>query len=295
MNLSSKVRAERLPAVFTEMLRSFVGLAGTLNLSKTVKELGVTRQTVVRHISQLEAIKGVKLFEIIERQYHLTDSGRAALQAAEKVLQDSEQWISDRSESSNGLNRIALEFGDKGYFRSQQHPSNHVWSDAPPIIKRGLKDWAKAEGQLEHQKLGKIRPFLLVYRQYGNDWICVEVGEKSSYATWLGWSGARCLIGRGLAGIDIYNGIDQLMVRTYSIVLNHGIHWYDHTCAKFPRQKGGNPEPVNYQRLVSPCSLPDGTPVVSVLVARTDAISIDGVKAEDIPQSKQGDLMEFEI
>ena len=45
------------PLLF-EILRSFTMLAATLNLSHAVKELGSTRQTVRRHISQLEDIKG---------------------------------------------------------------------------------------------------------------------------------------------------------------------------------------------------------------------------------------------
>ena len=63
------------PLLF-EMIRSFTTLAKTLNLSHAVSELNSTRQTVRRHIAQLEAVKGETLFTLESRQYHLTEAGR---------------------------------------------------------------------------------------------------------------------------------------------------------------------------------------------------------------------------
>ena len=45
-------------AILFELLRSFTTLARTLNLSHAVKELRSTRQTVRRHIAQLEEMRG---------------------------------------------------------------------------------------------------------------------------------------------------------------------------------------------------------------------------------------------
>ena len=47
------------PLLF-EMIRSFTTLAQTLNLSHAVAELNSTRQTVRRHISQLEALRSAR-------------------------------------------------------------------------------------------------------------------------------------------------------------------------------------------------------------------------------------------
>ena len=69
-----------------EMIRSFTTLARTLNLSHAVKELGSTRQTVRRHIAQLEEAKGVVLFTIEDRQYYLTEEGARALPEAQDIL-----------------------------------------------------------------------------------------------------------------------------------------------------------------------------------------------------------------
>ena len=67
------------PGLLFEMIRSFVTLAATLNLSHAVKDLGSTRQTVRRHISTLEDAMGVPLFYVDDRRYYLTVAGENAL------------------------------------------------------------------------------------------------------------------------------------------------------------------------------------------------------------------------
>jgi len=69
------------PLLF-EMIRSFSTLAKRLNLSHAVEELGSTRQTVRRHIDNLEEIKGVVLFRVVDRRYELTEAGTHALPEA---------------------------------------------------------------------------------------------------------------------------------------------------------------------------------------------------------------------
>ena len=73
-------------ALLHEMIRSFTTLARTLNLTHAVKELGTTRQTLRRHIAQLEELKGVDLFVVKDRQYQLTEEGSRALPEALDIL-----------------------------------------------------------------------------------------------------------------------------------------------------------------------------------------------------------------
>ena len=87
---------------------------------------------------------------------------------------------------------------DESWMYAKQHPLIDIWSDAPPIIKRGFELWSQARGDLGSSKLDRIRPYLLVYRKYKGEWLIVEVGEKSAYGTWLGLSTAKSELGRGL-------------------------------------------------------------------------------------------------
>ena len=100
------------PALLFEMIRSFVSLAATLNLSHSVKQLGSTRQTVRRHISTLEEAMNAPLFSVNDRQYTLTDAGRNALPGAEDILARGITWLRGQSRSIGSLQHLRADHGD---------------------------------------------------------------------------------------------------------------------------------------------------------------------------------------
>ena len=277
------------------MLRSFVALGRNLNLTKSVAEIDVTRQTIRRHINDLEKLKGEKLFTLTDRQYALTEQGEVSLAKAENLLDRSASWF-DASESFyKGMSNVALDIGDNRWLFKQQHPLNRVWSKAPPLLKRGLKDWGLAKGQLDDPAYDEIRPYVMVYRVYRDDWLCVEVGNSSSYATWLGEKVAKSSIGRNFAKDVAFAKVDHYLLNAYQFAVETGSHWYDHICASIPREPGGDPEPVNYQRLVSACTFPDGEPAALVLCARTNNLDIPGMAPEKFTKMHEREVMEFAI
>ena len=277
------------------MLRSFVTLASCLNLSAAVRELGVTRQTIRRHIKELELLKGERLFEQIDRHYQLTPAGTASLPVAESLLASAEAWVRGEAARESGLAHVSVDISDDDKFHAQQHPINQIWSIAPPLIQRGLQDWTTAQSHLEHCSLKKVRPYMVVYRRHGDEWLCVDVGEKSSYASWLGWRWAKSAVGRSFTQDPIHSDADRFMIRAYDSVSLFGGVWYDHVSTRFPRREGGEPQSVNYQRLVAACTFPDGAPAVAALVARTDKIIIEGLDCKTISKTPDADLMEFNI
>ena len=277
------------------MLRSFTTLARTLNLSKTVEELGVTRQTIRRHINDLEELKGARLFEMIDRQYVLTPEGTNALGEAEKLVASAESWISGDSATVDGLNQVRFR-NNTGYsFFSQEHPTHEIWTSGVPILKAGFNMWVRSEGRLEHPSMKKIRPYLVVYRKYGNDWLCAEVGEKSSYATWLGWTWARSAVGSLMRDDPTDVEDDRFVMQAYNNAFTTGHPRYDHISAHYARHEGGPLEPVNYQRLLLVCFFPDGSPALAALVARTNQVSIDFLDSKYFMEIPKEELMEFEI
>ena len=146
------------------MLRSFVTLARSLNMTNTVSELGISRQTVRRHINELEAIRRVTLFDFTDRKYSLTPDGKQALFEAEVLLQKANNWIADNSNLVNGLPSINLQMSDGTPFHAQRHPLNAIWLMAPPLLKRGLTDFINAESLVTlsvcflEPNLGKAEP-----------------------------------------------------------------------------------------------------------------------------------------
>lgn len=287
------------PAVLYEMMRSYATLARTLNLSESVEKLGVTRQTIRRHINALEEIKGKPLFEIRNRSYRLTTEGRESLAEAERILQESEAWLTGQyvriKDSASGLEHAVYE-DDRGHdFHAQQHPLSRLWNDAPPLLRAGFSAWANARFMVEAEAMEPIRPYLLLYRQYDKDWICVGIGEKSSYATWYDWARVKSAIGRHVADSPTQAEIKKFVAAAYTEIIREGGARLDHIYAQTPRDKGMPPDPVSYQRLLMGCAFPDGSPVLASLVARTYRIDIPGLEPEKIKRMPADSQMEFEI
>ena len=226
-------------AILHEMLRSFTTLARTLNLSRAVRELGSTRQTVRRHIDQLEQARGEKLFRMQDRQYQLTDAGRASLQDAEDILAAGEAWLADQMRRVNGLAHIAMEKPDGWAFFLQQQPISTVWTQRAPLLRQGVQAWAGAGGAFDHPALHDLRPYLMVFRKLDREWICVEVGPASSYATWYGRRWERSAIGRALPGLPGGPVLGRLLARHFEeVAAHHGLR-YDHIHTRMARGEGG--------------------------------------------------------
>ncbi|MEM9278921.1 MAG: hypothetical protein AAGA76_10125, partial [Pseudomonadota bacterium] len=257
-------------------------------------ELGQTRQTIRRHITELETIKGKKLFNTENRHYELTEDGHTELASAETLLERLESWLDKEYELVEGLPRIHFD-DSEGEFWAQRYPTMQIWNLAPPLIKKGLQSWAESECQLEHPKLKKIRPYLMVYRKNGPDWVCAEVGEKSSYSTWLGWKWAKSVVGTSFHRDPLSSQSDNFMIEAYDSVARTGNVWYDHIYTSFSRPQNGKIQPVSYQRLVMALFFPDGSQAVASLVARTNDIEIHGLKKCDLKLMSAEDVMDFHI
>lgn len=286
------------PSTLFEILRSFTTLASTLNLSETVQRLGVTRQTVRRHINTLEQLKGAKLFELRNRSYSLTDAGMQCRLEAQAILDQTEDWLrnkSVRARSRGALERISYK-DDKGYsFRAQQHHLGRLWVDAPPLLRRAFEAWSQAELQLEHPAMTSIKDYRLVYRRLQNNWLCVEVGESSSYATWLGWEWAKSAVGRFSQDDPVGTDFDNFMSQAYHGVFVAGGARLDHIAGLIPRARNAEAVPARFQRLLLGCVFPDGEPALALFVARTNRVEISGLGADEIPEMPTELLMEDDI
>lgn len=278
------------------MLRSFVVVAETLNISKSVESLGLTRQTIRRHLDELEQLLGVQLFETSDRQYHITPAGKQYLGGAINLIEQVEQWANDEPKRRRGLETVSHREADDGFFYfSQQHPLVSIWEQGVPLLKAGLQCWTQSGAAIEHSVIEQIRPYLLMFRKNRDRWLCTFVGERSSYASWLGLTWAKSAVGSGLDD-DAANPKDSRYVaRAYEETSSCGSPRYDHVYGSFSREEGGELVPVSFQRLICPCTLPDGEPMIAVLVARTNCISIDAVDPAQVVPTPENDLMEFDV
>ncbi len=283
-DLNRKQRTlQRTPNIMHEMLRSFVTLAKFLNLTHAVNHLGSTRQTVRRHIEMLQSLRGETLLSFVDRQYVLTREGAVALVEAEQILLLDEAWMRQEVRVVNGLTAVLYDpESDVPYF-SQQHSIDTVWKSGTPLIQQGLLCWVEARAHLEAPEFDAVRDYLLAYRCHNNEWLCVSIGEKSSYATWLGWSWAKSAIGKPLSDDPMASDADQYVSQSYDTILRSGGLRIDHVYTKIARTHGGTPEPITYQRLILRCMFPNGEYALVTLVDRTRDIEIVGVNIDELP------------
>jgi hypothetical protein len=290
------VREITNPLLF-EMIRSFSALAKTLNLSHAVGELKSTRQTVRRHISNLEDIMGEKLFEVVDRQDVLTDYGRNALPEADQILARGHAWLRGQLGGVDGMMQVSFQGPDGWEFFQQQEKISEIWGAKSPLLRSAVSCWAKSGGELESEHMKPLRPYVLVYRETASGWICVEVGEKSFYSTWWGWAEARSSIGRSLGQFPGGEEFAKIMEAPYREVQeNHSLR-LDQVATRMPRVPGGPLLPVCFQRLLMGATMPDGSLAMITVVGRSEKISVDGLDQawiDDMPDDVRVDFLGLE-
>lgn len=273
---AAKVRP-KTPALLYEMIRSFVVLSETLNLSHAVLQLESTRQTVRRHIANLEELMGVVLFVVDDRRYQLTDAGKAALPEAIDLLGRGEIWASGKIRDVDGLLRLSHEEPNGWTFYQQQQPLTQIWKRESAVLRNVFKGWVDSNGELEDPAFEKHRPFILVYRDSPNGWICVELGEESFYTKWWGWKNARSSIGRPLGQFPGGPEFEAMLNVPFREVQANGGVRLDEVVTQIPREEGGPPIPLAYKRLLLASRFPDGSFALIAAIDRSRAITISGL------------------
>ena len=275
-NATSALPTDVPPALLFEMIRSFVTLASTLNLSHAVAELGSTRQTVRRHISQLEESMGAPLFNIEDRRYQLSPLGESVLPNAKDILARGSLWLRGQSRSVGQLQRLQANVGEWDFYQQQQ-PLGKIWDDPSVLLRETFRAWSMAGGEIESPALAHVRPYMIVYRQSDIGWICVEFGPKSVYVKWFGQDYARSSIGRPISQMPAGEEFSSLIYKAFDEVQAAQMARLDHVFTRMPRSDGDGLAPVAYQRLIVSGFFPDRSPAVMSLVLPVDTVNITGL------------------
>ncbi len=285
------VNPRHYPLLF-EMLRSFITLASTLNLSHAVAELGSTRQTVRRHITQLEELKGGPLFEVANRQYSLSELGLKVLPEALDLLDRTEAWIGRRFELVDGLQHLGIERKDGWYYYQHQHPIGRAFSSTGTLLQDAIRAWSEAKGEVEHESLQRIRPYGQIFRRSDGDWRFTEVGELSSVTRLLGWKFARSTIGRSLGQMPGGESFDRLTKHAYAEVEQTQALRLDHCLTVLPQPDVGKNTPVCFERLLLGSWFADGSFAVLSVVRLTHDVEIKGVTDDMLQLMPESLLMD---
>ncbi len=281
------------PALLYEMMRSFTALARTLNLSQAVEDLGSTRQTLRRHISQLEEAMGCKLFDLQQRRYSLTQEGERAVAPALLLLDQCSVWHQGKFQSVGGMLRFSFE-GESGWtYHQQQLPMSVAWSCKSELLRAALKAWTLSEGKLESCNLAQIRPYILAYREIAEGWICVEVGENSFYSNWFGWAQARSSVGRNLNQFPGGEQFASLANAPFRDVRDGHSVRLDQVVTKMQLNAEGPMQYIVFDRLLMGVQMPDGSPAIISVVDRACEMRIadlDKGLLDQVPESAKVDF-----
>ncbi len=262
-----------------DMMRSFCVMARQLNLSRSAELLDLTRQTIRRHIQLIEESRGEKLFELKDKKYFLTEAGRAALDGAEAIVAKGLAWLKGEYDLQDGLQNIRIR-DERGLpiFFSSQHRLTRIWDDGTDLLQQALHCWVEAKGAIESEKFAPIRPYVLIFRRYRNEWLCAEIGEHSALAQWYGWEWAKSSVGRQVEEIPASTIYGEYIIESYDEVRKSGCPRLDHQFRRIARKIGGDLQPMSYQRLLLSCKFPDGDEALASVVELTDRISISGLE-----------------
>lgn len=280
-----------------DMLRSFVTLAETLNVSLAAQATHVTRQTLRRNLSDLEALRGVALFRLDGLRYVLTPEGEACLHEARTILAWGEAWDS-RSRRSvrlvQGFEHAAYHGADGRRFYAQQHSLGTLAQDGLPLLRRAFAAWGQSLARLDTPEMDALRPYMVIFRRTGESWTFAEVGEKSAYARWFGLAYARSAMGTRYDADDAGDAFNAFIARAYREVHDGGSIRLDHLHAQLPRG-GAEYYPVSFQRLLAGCVLPDGSQALAMLAALTNRVRIDALRGRALPRMAAHLVMDADL
>ncbi|WP_299551947.1 LysR family transcriptional regulator [uncultured Tateyamaria sp.] len=273
MNAPTPNLSELNQPLLFEMIRSFTTLAETLNLSHAVTQLNSTRQTVRRHISQLEAMRGEELFRTKDRRYELTEAGEAALPEARELLMHARVWSRGQTGVRGALQYLQAQEGDWVFYQ-QQRPLGDIWRDESVLLRETYRAWVMASGEIESSHLSHVRPYLMVYRNSDSGWICVEFGNCSAYVNWFGQDYARSSIGRPIARLPAGEEFGRMLDQSFLDIETTQMARLDHVYTRMPQRSDQKQATMAYQRLMMAGFFPDRSPAVMTLVVPTINVKI---------------------
>jgi len=275
---------EILKAVF-----SFKRLAEMGSINRAAKALDVSRHTLRRHIQVLRRHTDDPLFELSGGVQQLTNGGRSLNERIDPLFRTVSQLLNEAASSENQ----DISTDDLKYF-SQRHSLLDIDANVP-IISKAYKSWMSSEGRLNEEPLSLMRPWILTYRETKQGWICIHVGENSSYATWMGPDWAASAIGRSSDADEIGEKFSRTASEGYYNVMLWGSPLLEHVTTKIARNDTGKLEWVSYQRLLLPCILPEGDRVLASVAARTNNVLIKSQRGKKRIKMPADLLMEDEV
>lgn len=263
------LRMENADAFLTEMgdrerynanllfgyVRSFVRLAYLGDVSIAARELETTRQTIGRHIMELENLLECTLFEAVGANSRMTEWGVLWLPRAEEIFDTCSALFSKKDKRNTE-------------YRSTQLPLRMLLRDSS-ISKRlsaFAGAWMLGDKSLSCERMAQFHDHWITYERKKGTWCARSVGANSAlsqfYGQDLATNSAGATIQQMISGTELRDEISFLLDSIYT---RGGIHFSEVACRLI---KPGTTEPITvlYQRVLVELSDENERPVVGSVI-----------------------------
>jgi len=130
------------------LIRTFVSVAETGNMTVTGRYLNLTQAAVSQHIKRLEELFGAELFDRRQRKLVLTSDGERLVSRAERILAQSDQiWNLMTAPGFEGQVRVGV-------------PYDVVAAFMPPVLRSFANAWPRVELKLVCGNSPRLRQML---------------------------------------------------------------------------------------------------------------------------------------
>lgn len=221
-------------------VRSFVRLAYLGDVNIAAKELGVTRQSIKRHIHELENLLECELFSHIGSPSRLSERGVLWMPRAQEFIELSGVFLNRRGVA-------------KAEYQSTQLPLRMLMRDSSnsALLRAVANYWMQGNQATTGPEFTKFAEHTIIYERQSGTWAAKVIGVKSAFCQWFGPEIAKSSEGKTVAematGSDLRDEVSFLLDGVYT---RGGLHFSEVSC-KLQRPNVDGRVPVLFQRLLA--------------------------------------------
>jgi len=238
------------------------------SINSAAKSLGISRDRVRANLVRLKTI--LNYDAPLVRAGRLTGDGKKLLSRIRANLYTFDQELDAIYYDSATTEDMS--------WASQRHPVYMLEDQGrcAPIIFHAWRAWREGGSDLDGAGMAALMPWALAFRKWDDGWMLLEVGERSSFASWLGLDRARYAKSEVRKASLTGSVSHRETAKVYNDVGTWGAPIFHHVQACIRRFPDSANEWISYQRLVLPIKWGDDRGLV-VFVVRTNDIIIDAL------------------
>lgn len=242
-------------------VRSFVRLAYLGDVREAALQLGTTRQSIKRHVLELENLLEAQLFETIGATSRLTNMGALWLPRAQEFFELAGAFLNRKG-------------SNQAQYRSTQLPLRMLLRDPSnsELLRSFALSWMQDGQSTRSRCYSSYKDHCILYERVAGSWQSREIGKNSAFSKRFGPNITKKSEKKKLSemqtGSDLHDEISLLLDGVYT---RGGLHFSEVACNLY-NSAGTQREPVLYQRLLAELTDQDDRPVVASIIQLIDPL-----------------------